>query len=79
MAAFALEISKDSGVDQCEEAGRNVEDGKRLREDHERDADRQDFPARSERERDFFIDSLLVRIHFTIEMILVERPCVIEV
>ena len=77
MAAFALE--KDSGVDQCEEAGRNVENGKRLREDHERNADRQDFPARSERERDFFIDSLLVRIHFTIEMILVDRPCVMEV
>ena len=27
------------------------------------------------RERDFFIDSLLVRIHLIVEMILVDRPC----
>ena len=27
------------------------------------------------RERDFFIDNLLVRIHLIIEMILVDRPC----
>ena len=29
---------------------------------------------RSERERDFLIDNLLVRIHLIIEMILVDRP-----
>ena len=28
-----------------------------------------------EREREFFIDNLLVRIHLIIEMILVDRPC----
>ena len=28
-----------------------------------------------EQEREFFIDNLLVQIHFIIEMILVDRPC----
>ena len=28
-----------------------------------------------EREREFFYDNLLVRIHLIIEMILVDRPC----
>ena len=28
-----------------------------------------------EREKEFFIDNLLVRIHFIIEMILVDQPC----
>jgi hypothetical protein len=27
------------------------------------------------REREFFVDNLVVRIHFIIEMILVDRPC----
>ena len=31
------------------------------------------------REREFFIDNLLVRIHFIIEMILVDRPCAMGV
>ena len=30
-------------------------------------------------ERDFFINNLLVRIHLIIEMILVDRPCAMEV
>ena len=30
-------------------------------------------------EREFFIDNLLVRIHFIIEMILVDRPCAMGV
>ena len=29
-------------------------------------------------ERDFFIDNLLVRIHFIIVMILIDRPCAME-
>ena len=29
--------------------------------------------------REFFIDNLLVRIHFIIDMILVDRPCAMEV
>ena len=48
------------------------------------------FPATSSRgpalcqqgpspERDFFIDNPLVRIHLIIEMILVDRPCVMGV
>ena len=32
---------------------------------------------RLQREREFFIDNLLVRIHLIIEMILVDRPCAI--
>jgi hypothetical protein len=28
-----------------------------------------------EREREFYIDNLLVRMHFIIETILVDRPC----
>ena len=32
-----------------------------------------------ERERDFFIDNLPVRIHFIIEMVLVDRPRAIGV
>ena len=32
-----------------------------------------------EREREFFIDNLLVQIHLIIEMILVDRPCAIGV
>ena len=31
------------------------------------------------REREFFIDNLMVRIHLTIVMILVDRPCAIGV
>ena len=31
------------------------------------------------REREFFIDNLLVRIHFTVEMLLVDRPCAMGV
>ena len=31
------------------------------------------------RERDFFIDNLLVRIHLIIEIILVDRPCAMGV
>ena len=31
------------------------------------------------RERDLFIDKLLARIHFNIEMILVDRPCAVGV
>ena len=31
------------------------------------------------REREFFIDNLLLRIHFTIDMILVDRPCAMGV
>ena len=30
-------------------------------------------------QREFFIDNLLVQIHLIIEMILVDRPCAIEV
>jgi hypothetical protein len=30
-------------------------------------------------ERDFFVDNLLVRIHLIIEVILVVRPCAMEV
>ena len=30
-------------------------------------------------EREFFIDNLLVRIHFIIEMILVGRPCAMRI
>ena len=33
------------------------------------------YDARVVVEREFFIDNLLVRIHLTIEMILVDRPC----
>jgi hypothetical protein len=29
--------------------------------------------------RDFFVDALLVRIHSIIEMILVDRPCAMEI
>ena len=32
-----------------------------------------------QREREFFIDNLLVRIHLIIEMILVDRPCAMGV
>ena len=32
-----------------------------------------------ESEREHFFDNPLVRIHFIIEMILVDRPCAIEV
>ena len=32
-----------------------------------------------EAEREFFIDNLLVRIHFIIKMILIDRPCAIGV
>ena len=31
------------------------------------------------REREFFIDNLLVRIHLIIEMIIVDRPCAMGV
>ena len=31
------------------------------------------------REREFFIDNLLVRIHLIIEMMLVDRPCTMGV
>jgi len=31
------------------------------------------------REREFSIDNLLVRIHFIVEMILVDRPCAMRV
>ena len=31
------------------------------------------------REREFFIDNLLVRIHLIIEMVLVDRPCAMGV
>jgi len=34
---------------------------------------------RDGRERDFFIDNLLVRIRLIIEMILVDRPCAMGV
>ena len=30
-------------------------------------------------EREFFIDNLLVRIHFIVEIILVDRPCAMGV
>jgi len=30
-------------------------------------------------QREFFIDNLLIRIHFIIEMILVDRPCAMGV
>jgi hypothetical protein len=33
-------------------------------------------PTQVERERELFFDNLLVRIHFIIEMTLVDRPCV---
>ena len=32
-----------------------------------------------EREREIFIDNLLVRVHWIIEMIVVERPCAMGV
>jgi hypothetical protein len=32
-----------------------------------------------EREREIFIDNLLVRVHWIIEMIAVERPCAVGV
>jgi len=32
-----------------------------------------------QREREFFIDNLLVRIHLIIEMVLVDRPCAMGV
>ena len=35
--------------------------------------------AAREREREFFIDNLLVQIHLIVEMILVDRPCVMGV
>ena len=35
--------------------------------------------APDHRERKFFIDNLLVRIHFIIEMALVDRPCAMGV
>ena len=31
------------------------------------------------REREFFIDDLLVRIHLIVEVILVDRPCAMRV
>ena len=31
------------------------------------------------REKEFFIDNLLVRIHFIVEIILVDRPCALGV
>ena len=31
------------------------------------------------RKRDFFIDDLLVRIHFIIEMVSVDRPCAMRI
>ena len=33
----------------------------------------------SSREREIFIDNLLVRVHWIIEMIVVERPCALAV
>ena len=30
-------------------------------------------------EREFFIDNLMVRIHIIVQMILVDRPCTVEV
>ena len=36
--------------------------------------DDNEVPCPASRERDFFIDNLLVRIHLIIELILVERP-----
>jgi len=42
---------------------------------HESDLARRDL----QREREFFVDNLLVRIHLIIEMILVDRPCVMGV
>ena len=35
--------------------------------------------AYAHRDREFFIDNLLVRIHLIIEMILVDRPCAMGV
>ena len=32
-------------------------------------------PRSAPREREFFIDNLLVRVHLIIEMILVDQPC----
>jgi len=32
-------------------------------------------PPLEARQREFFIDNLLVRIHLIIEMLLVDRPC----
>ena len=37
------------------------------------------FPLERERERDFFVDNLLVRIHLTIQMILADQPCAMGV
>ena len=34
--------------------------------------------GRAHLQREFFIDNLLVRIHFIIELILVDRPCAIK-
>ena len=36
-------------------------------------------PCFSLRDRDFFIDNLLVRTHFIIEMVLIDRPCTMRV
>ena len=36
-------------------------------------------PHRACEARDFFIDNLLVRAHYIIEMILVDRPCAMGV
>ena len=38
-----------------------------------------DTTTRPCREREFFMDNLLVRIHLIIEMILVDRPCAMRV
>ena len=38
----------------------------------------QHLPA-CHRERDFFIDNLLLQIHLIIEMIFVDRPCALRV
>jgi hypothetical protein len=35
--------------------------------------------TRAEREKELFIDNLLVQIHLIIEMILVDRPCAMRV
>ena len=40
---------------------------------------KKDRAQRSKKEREFFIDNLLVRIHLIIEMVLVDRPCAMGV
>ena len=56
--------------------------GERAFEPHRRPLARVGVPlfrARGVREREFFVDNLLGRIHGIIKMILVDRPCVMGI